>query len=253
MTAAAPSLAGRRVLLTRSDEDCAVWAEELERYGIVGLAFPCITAEPFDSPALADALVEESAHADWIVFTSKRGVEAFDRLTRGRAARDTAAAATGPKVAVVGPATGEAAMRLVGRVDLIGEGGTAAALATTMIERLSAQAAPQILLAVAENARDTLERDLTQAGMHCKRIDVYRTVAAAPLGRRTSLAELEVDYVFLASPSAVTGFVNQIDVDGSARIVAIGSSTSEAARALGLTVSAEAAEPSLEGLVAAMQ
>src|SRR5690606_15964723 len=119
----------------------------------------------------------------------------------------------------------------------------------TMIESLSAQAAPQILLAVAENARDTLERELTQAGMHCKRIDVYRTVPAAPREHKLSLAALDVDLVFLASPSAATGFVNQVDVDSSARIVAIGSSTSEAARALGLTVSAEAAEPSLEGLV----
>jgi uroporphyrinogen-III synthase len=81
---------------------------------------------------------------------------------------------------------------------------------------------------------------------------VYRTVPAAPASARMPLASLGVDTVFLASPSAVTGFVNLVDVDASARLVTIGPSTSEAARALELTVAAEAREPSLEGLLEAM-
>ena len=70
-----------------------------------------------------------------------------------------------------------------------------------------------MLLAVAENAGDTLERALQAAGARCTRLDVYRTVPA-PAGRaRRPLSTLRVDNVVLASPSAVTGFVHQVDVD----------------------------------------
>src|SRR5690606_11961109 len=64
--------------------------------------------------------------ADWLVFTSRRGVEAFMRLAGAGSGR-------GARVAVVGPATGEAAERSLGRVDLVGERGTAESLAESMI------------------------------------------------------------------------------------------------------------------------
>ena len=56
----------------------------------------------------------------------------------------------------------------------------------------------------------------------------------------------------LASPSAVTGFVNQVDIDIPVNIFTIGPSTSAAARAQGLAVTAEAREPSLAGILEAM-
>ena len=57
----------------------------------------------------------------------------------------------------------------------------------------------------------------------------------------------------LASPSAASGFVHQVELDAPVAIYTIGPSTTAAARALGLTVTAEAREPSLEGILEAMQ
>src|SRR5690606_24532559 len=109
-------------------------------------------------------------------------------------------------------------------------------------------------LALAENARRVLEERLTAAGAQCRRFDVYRTVPAAPRSPKLALSGLGVDAVWLASPSAVAGFVNQVDVDtDDTKLVSIGPSTADAIRAQGLAVAAEARTPTFEGLLAATQ
>ena len=112
---------------------------------------------------------------------------------------------------------------------------------------------PHVLIAVAENAGDTLERTLKEAGAQCTRLDVYRTVPAPPAEPRRPLSTLRVDNIVLASPSAVTGFVHQVDVDVALSVYTIGPSTTAAARRAGLAVTAEAREPSFEGILEAMQ
>lgn len=238
----AGALRAQRVLLTRSDEDNAAWADELRRHGVEAVSLPCIRSERLDSPELAAALSDAAGGADWLVFTSRRGVEAFARLVGER--RPAA------RVAAVGRATAETAERLLGRVDLIPEHATADGLADALERRVPTLV---VVLALAENAPDTLARRLTAAGAACRRFDVYRTAPAPERSPKTPLAELGVDAVFLASPSAVAGFVNQIDADASARLVAIGPSTAQAAEAAGLTLHAEAGEPTLTGLLEAMQ
>jgi uroporphyrinogen-III synthase len=231
-----------RVLITRGEEDCAAWAAELERRGIAGVALPCISAEPIDEPGLRTRVRETAERADWLVFTSKRGVEAYARLMSG--------GQVGAKIAAVGQATAEVALRRLGRVDLVGPG-TAQALAERLIEELGREEV--VLLALAENARDTLEDTLRAAGLDCRRFDVYRTVPSAPQAAKQSLASLDVDAVLLASPSAARGLLNQVRLDDTARLVTIGPSTSRAVRALGLGVAAEAREQSLSGLLEALE
>jgi len=180
------------------------------------------------------------------VFTSRRGVDAFFVLTAAMPHEQC-------RIAVVGAATAEAAKAALGRVDLVGAGGTAASLAAMLVDLGDLEHHPSVLLALAENAGDTLERALHDAGARCTRIDVYRTVPAPPAEPRRSLAALRVDNVVLASPSAVTGFVHQVDVDTAVSVYTIGPSTTAAARRAGLAVTAEAREPSFEGIMEAMQ
>jgi uroporphyrinogen-III synthase len=237
--------ARRRVLLTRSEEDNAEWAERLAATGAVPVELPCIHCETLDTPAVHAHLQSALASTDWVVFTSRRGVAAFARLTaRGGAPW---------RVAVVGAATAAAARDELGRVDVVGRGGTAAALADTLAADGDLAQYPRVVLALAENAGDTLERKLAAAGARCTRCNVYRTVPAPPAASKRSLAALHVDNVVLASPSAVTGFVNQVAVDSHADVYTIGPSTTAAAENAGLIVTAEAREPSFEGLLEAMQ
>jgi uroporphyrinogen-III synthase len=236
----------RRVLLTRSEEDCADWAERFAQHGVEGVSLPCIRCEPIATLERKAELTAALRNADWLAFTSRRGVEAFAEL-----------AATAPsvqcRIAVVGAATAEAARAALGRVDLVGAGGTAAALAATLVDVGDLKRHPRVLIAVAENAGDTLERTLHAAGAECVRLDVYRTVPARPAEPRRPLSTLRVDNVVLASPSAVTGFVHQVDTDVAVNVYTIGPSTTAAARRAGLAVTAEAREPSFEGILEAMQ
>lgn len=234
-----------RVLLTRSDEDCAEWAEQLASRGIESVALPCIRCEIIDTPALRTKLAAAAAAADWLVFTSRRGVEAF--VVLGATAPAQAA------LAVVGATTAAAAEQELGKVALVGRGGTAAALAATLVRDGDLTNRPNVVMAVAENASDAFERTVVAAGARCTRCDVYRTVPAPPAAAKRPLSTLHVDNVLLASPSAATGFVHQVDADVPARIVTIGPSTTAAAQRLGLAVTAEAHEPSLDGMLEAMQ
>ena len=245
MTPAVGAVQRRRVLLTRSEEDNAEWAQMLAERGAEPLALPCIHCEPIDTPALRAGVAAAAATADWLTFTSRRGVDAF--------------AALHPEVpphahvAVVGAATAEAARSHLGRVDLVGRGGTAASLGATLARDGDLARRPHVLLALAANAGDTLERALTAAGARCTRFDVYRTIPAPPAATKRAMSALRADNVIFASPTAVVGFVQQVTVDVPIKVYTIGPSTSAAARNAGLTVTAEAREPSLEGILESMQ
>src|SRR5215831_17738734 len=100
MTAVAQRrLAGARVLITRGEDDCAEWAEELERRGARPVLLPCIRSEPIDTPELRAALAKAVADADWLVLTSRRGVEACARLLSPHEAARRGTAATTSRAA----------------------------------------------------------------------------------------------------------------------------------------------------------
>lgn len=284
---------GQRVLITRAAEDCAAWASRLADAGAVPLMLPCIECHPVREPNVKARLAGALPKTDWLVLTSRRGAEAMRRMIETidwRPADKEAMA--GIRMAVVGPATAAAAASLPGQVELVAPGGTARSLAEALAVRLrdrttgdpgagsgnhgsgysraSSEAStaasnrdrterdshhvkPRCLIAVAENAGNILEETLEKAGANCLRLNVYRTQPAAPATRKQALSELGADKILLASPSAVTGLVNRLELDAAAEILSIGSSTTRAARAAGLTVTAEAARPSLEGLMEAMQ
>ena len=238
------TFAGRRVLVTREREDCAAWAAELASAGAVPLIFPCIVCREFDVGTVRAEVLRMLPRVQWIGFTSRRGVQAFARIHSGPLP-------TGIKVAAVGPATAEAAAAECGRVDLESSGGNAASLAQALVPAVEEDG--RVLLVVAENAGDALERALDAAGRKFSRIEVYRTAPVPVQTPRRAVSSLGADDVLLASPSAVTGFVNQVEMDALTNVFTIGPSTTRAACEAGLEVTREAARPSLKGLLEAMR
>ena len=254
-------MTGQRVLVTRAAEDCAAWASRLADAGAVPLMLPCIECHPIRKLNVRARLAEALPETDWLVLTSRRGAEALRQMidTIDWSPPDKEAMAA-TLIATVGPATAAAAASLPGQVELVAPSGTSSSLAEALAGRLRADPAggpphvsPRCLIAVAENAGNVLEETLEQAGGDCLRLNVYRTQPAAPTTRKQALSELGADKILLASPSAVTGLVNRLELDAEAEIFTIGPSTTRAAHAAGLTVTAEAARPSLEGLMEAMQ
>ncbi len=237
-------LEGQRIVVTRSAEDADDWAAALRREGADVVVFPCIASEPIDTAKLRSDLARQVAEADWLVFTSRRGVEAF-------AALHPDALAARVRIAAVGAATAAAARERLGRADHVGAG-TAAALGESLTASLELTAGARCVLALAANAGDALERRLAAHGAICRRFDVYRTVPAAPRDAKRPLSSLRADKILFASPSAVEGFLNQVALDTGAEVFTIGPSTTAAARERGLGVTAEARVPSLDGLMEAM-
>ena len=110
----------------------------------------------------------------------------------------------------------------------------------------------RVLLARAAMARDVLPDGLRAAGWDVEVVEAYRTVAA-PLTEADRAAVAAADVVTFTSSSTVERFVDAVGVGGVPPLVAsIGPVTSATARRLGLTVDVEAAEHTVEGLVAAL-
>ncbi len=240
-------VAGRTVLVTRAAEDAAPWAERLAALGATPVVFPCLVCEILDDAATRSALAAALDGAAWLALTSRRGVEAVAALAPGGVPEGVA-------IAAVGPATAAAARALLGRCDLVAPAGTGASLAEALRAALAAHPpAPmrpaKVAIAAADRAVPHLERILAPVGVEVARVDVYRTVPAPPETPRVRLDALGVDTILLASPSAVAGLVHRAVVPGGAVVVTIGPSTTEAARAHGLAVLAEARRPGLEGIL----
>ncbi len=82
----------------------------------------------------------------------------------------------------------------------------------TLVATATRCASRDVLLALAENAGDVLERTLHAAGAGARARRLPHGAGAA--GRRGARCRRSrADNVVLASPSAVTGFVHQVDVD----------------------------------------
>lgn len=236
-----PRLTGRTLLLTRSTEGADEWARALADEGALSILLPCISTELIDAPDLGRRLAAAAEAADWIVFTSPRGVAAFVELT-GSSSPPAA------RLAAVAESTAEYLRRHFGRADLVG-GGTGKALAAELASHPSIAGGASVVLALAENAGPVLEKTLTDAGAAVTRFDVYRTRPAEAAGTKRDLSTLGCDAVIFASPSAVTGFDNQVNVDKASPFVTIGPTTSAAVRAHDWPVAAEAREPNLAGIV----
>jgi uroporphyrinogen III methyltransferase/synthase len=116
-----------------------------------------------------------------------------------------------------------------------------------------------VLLPRADIAPSALQDGLEDLGAEVTAVIAYRTVADAPdpsvLERLTAGP---VDWVTFTSSSTVRQFAALVGPErlallvGRVRFAAIGPQTSAAARALGLPIAAEAAEQTLDGLIAAL-
>jgi len=204
---------GRTVILTRPEGRNEQLGSRLRELGYEIVTCPLIAFEPIETgPIDLDAY-------DWLLLTSATAAEELRRRARGRPA----------KVAVSGPATASA----WGEVDLVAPVATQEGL----LEALP-RPAGHVIFAAAEGARRLLADELG-----ADFVALYRTKLLRPADPP------EGDLAVVASPSAARAFA---ELGLAVPVVSIGPQTSDAARALGLAVAAEAASPALEAVVSAV-
>ena len=203
-----------KVIVTRPREQARPLVERLEAAGAEVVECPLIEIERTSDDPI------DAAGYDWVIVTSSNGADEVAR--RGRNL---------PRVAAVGPGTAEA-LRAHG-------------IEPSFVPRVSSQdgllaefprPAGRILFAAAEGAR---RRPIDELGAEF--VPLYRTRLLRP-------EPPAGDLVVLASGSAARAYAA---VGGTAPAVTIGPETTRAARAVGLSVAAEAGTHDLDGLVMA--
>jgi len=116
----------------------------------------------------------------------------------------------------------------------------------------------RVLFIKAEGAGDALPATLHEIGATMDEIVAFQTVPDASGGRaaRDALALNGVDAITFTSASTVRFFLDALDANtravGGALVITMGPVTSAAARALGLTVRAEAATATVDALIDAV-
>jgi uroporphyrinogen-III synthase len=255
-------LTGATVVVTRAKAQASGLVQRLSDLGASVVELPVIAIEgPADGgvalAGAADRLV--AGDYDWVVVTSANGVDRLMDAIGGRAVpgptrwaavgASTARALTGRGVTadlVPGTAVSDAL------VDAFPSYPPAAPAAPPGSDPLPDDGGGAVLYARAERARDVVGPGLGAKGWRVDEVVAYRTVAgevdpAAVEAARTA------DAVAFTSSSTVERTLDLLGASDLPPVIAsIGPVTSASVRAAGLTVSVEAAEHTLDGLVTAV-
>lgn len=238
-------LFGRTVVVTRTAAQAGELSRRLRTLGAAVLEVPTIeVVDPLDGGAALTAAVAAAPTYDWVVLTSPNGARRFCAALRD--GRDLA----GVRLAAIGPGTADvlADHHLV--CDLVPERFVAEGLLDVF--PAPADGGGRVLLARAETARDALPDGLRAAGWEVDVVTAYRTVPAA-VAPATAARVAAADAITFTSSSTVTNFLAAAGGDTLPPVVAaIGPVTAATARDAGVTVTVEAAEHTLDGLVAAL-
>jgi uroporphyrinogen III methyltransferase/synthase len=146
--------------------------ERFRERGGHGIVAPALAIEPVDDGAVFDALIERLAEFDWLIFSSRSGVQHFfERLhSRQRDARSLAPC----RVASVGNSTAEAMLPYGIHCDWVPqEGAGAEALLSGMAPLLRGK---RVLLVRAAEGNQTLQEGLRGLAERVEETIVYQQV-----------------------------------------------------------------------------
>jgi uroporphyrinogen III methyltransferase/synthase len=243
-------LFGKRVLVTRMASGSLEFAARLWEAGAEPVLAPLIRIVPPEDTRAIERAVEKANTYEWIVFSSRNGVDAFwgELQVRGRDARALGAT----KIAAIGPKTAETLAEHGIVADFI----PSRYVGESVGEGLLARTEPndRILLFRAQEARDALPEMLREGGRNVDIVAAYRAVRndVADLAERVANS----DMLTFTSAGIVRSFAAQLDDPVRAahgKVVAcIGPITADAAKAIGLEVSVVAQEFTTEGLARAL-
>jgi uroporphyrinogen III methyltransferase / synthase len=246
----AQPLFGKRVLVTRPAHQADDFATRLWEAGAEPILAPTIAIGPPDDLAAARDAVARVRDYDWVVFTSRNGVDAFfDRL--GELGRD-ARAFGDAKLAAIGPKTAEALATRGIRVDLVPATFVNEAVASELLARTST--GDRILVYRAQDAREVLPETLLESGRVVDVVAAYKTrfLDDPDLAAKTERA----DIVTFTSSSTVNGFVHNVPAAAlllaPKTVAAIGPITAQTARDAGIRIDIIANAYTVEGLLSAL-
>ena len=233
------TLAGKRVVITRSAAQSEELARELSVRGAIPVVVPLVAfAEPVDSAPL-DAAIDGIGEFEWLILTSAQAVRSMIKRVEDLK-RNLPSAESKLRVAAVGPVTAEAARQAGFPVEYVAETHTGVALAEELGNRLEGM---KVLLPRSDRANPELPLALKRHGAKVTEVIAYRTLRPTQDDEKNLrlIAESAMDAVLFFSPSAIHHFV---ELSGRERlrsledrmaIVAVGPVTAKALREAGVS------------------
>jgi uroporphyrinogen III methyltransferase/synthase len=253
----AKPLFGKRIVLTRAQEQAREFSQLLAAYGAEPVEIPTIQIVPPASWQAIDDAVTRLSTYQWLIFTSVNGVKPFmDRL---HAAGKDARAMAHLRLCAIGPRTAQELGQYgltpdVVPVEFQAEG-VIASLAHVGIH------GSRILIPRAEVAREILPEQLRELGATVDVIPVYRTIAPAvdAASLTQQFHEGQVAAVTFTSSSTVRNFVEVfggrdavIPLLAGVVVACIGPITAGTAKEYGLTVTVMPEENTVPALAEAI-
>jgi uroporphyrinogen III methyltransferase/synthase len=250
-------LFGKRIVLTRAQEQAKEFSQLLSAYGAEPVEVPTIQIVPPASWQAIDEVLTRLSTYQWLIFTSVNGVKPFmDRLHA--AGKDTRALAN-LRLCAIGPRTAQELETHGLRPDIVPAEfqaeGVIAALAHVGVR------GSHVLIPRAEVARDILPEQLRELGATVDVIPVYRTIAPAVdvASLTQQFHDGQVAAVTFTSSSTVRNFVELFGGRDAVRplvarvvIACIGPITAHTAKEYGLTVMVMPAENTVLALAEAV-
>jgi len=250
-------LFGKRVLVTRAQEQAGELAQLLRAYGGEPVEWPTIQIVP---PADWQELDDAIAHLrqfQWLVLTSVNGVKSFMGRLRRKGLDGRAFA--GLRLCCIGPRTAEELNRHGLTADLIPAEYQAEGLLESM--KAAGVAGQKVLIPRAAVARELLPEQLRILGADVSVVTAYRTIKpeADTARLKEQFTQRQIHVISFASSSTVRNFCELFDspaemktLTAGVAIACIGPITAATAAEVGLPATILAGENTIPALVEAI-
>lgn len=249
-------LRGKRILITRAQEQAGALSEQLRALGAKPIVLPLITLAPLEDFSTLDQAIQllAASHYDWVIFTSVNGVRFF--CERLQALGYNALSMKTVKLAAIGPATAEALVQHGLKVNYRPR----RYLSEEIAAGIGDVRGQYILWPRANIARKQLAQALRAKGAWVDEVAAYRTRPADAKAAQLKklLCDEPIDFITFTSASTVRHFaqlLGGLDLAQALKVVkvaCIGPITARAAQELGIQVLIVAVEHTIEGLVRAI-
>jgi uroporphyrinogen-III synthase len=250
-------LSGKTIVVTRAAAQSDPLCAELNARGAKVKLLPLISFAPPEDYSAMDAALKRLESFDWLLFTSANAVQAVEE--RRKVVGDgTGPSCTNPRVAVVGPATAEAAAGAGFSVDFVAAHHSSAGLLEELGESLRSR---KVFLPRSDRANPDLPTALRGIGATVTEVVAYRTLPPSKADRERVLDGLKdgVDGILFYSPSAVQSFLELVGheklekMQGRVLMVAIGPTTAGTLSAAGVQRIAWAADTTTKSVIEALE
>jgi uroporphyrinogen-III synthase len=242
------SLAGKRIVITRSAAQSEAIARELTARGAIPVVLPLVSfAEPEDFAPL-DAAIAGIQRFDWMILTSAQAVRSVAKRCSDLK-REIVRAKSKVRIACVGPVTAEAAQQAGLPVEYVAETHTGAGLAEELGSKL---AGAKVLLPRSDRANPDLPVALKRHGAEVSEVIAYRTLRPSAVNENnlSQIVDGETDAILFFSPSAVQHFAELLGggqlrlLQDRLAVTAVGPVTANALRQAGVSRAVVAADTS---------